>query len=238
MEYELILKSKKTETHDSTSFIFEKPPNLNYTAGQFFHWTLPHDHPDERGIKRFFTISSSPSEDFVMLTTKFSPDRSSTFKLTLKSLQPGSYINTTGPSGNFILPENPSTPVVFLGGGIGITPFRSMIKYAIDTHLPTSITLIYANKTPGDVVYKAEFDSWTKENINFQNHYTVDYPNQDWHEDIGHLTTDLIKRYVLDLSTPIFYICGPLGMIQTYEKTLWEVGVHEDQIRTENFSGY
>lgn len=228
---------KKDETHDSASFIFEKPPGLEYTAGQYMHFIVQHDNPDARGVRHHFTLASSPTEDFIMFTTKFA-NPSSTYKKALRELQPGTEVPIQNPGGDFVLPEDQAQPVVFLGGGIGITPFRSMIKFATDTNLQTPIILIYANKTPADIVYRTEFDEWAATNPNFQIHYTVDSPNDTWQEDTGHLSGELVKKYIPDLSKPIFYICGPVGMITAYEQILEQIGVPEDNVRTENFSGY
>ena len=228
---------KRNETHDSISFIFAKPAGFDYIAGQYAFFTVDHESPDARGNRRHFTLSSSPTEPHLCLTTKFS-NPCSTYKEALRNLNPDTEVPIRGPEGDFTLPEDQSQPLVFLGGGIGITPFRSMIKFATDTHLPTPITLIYANKTPADIVYRTEFDQWAETNPNFQVHYTVDTPNETWTGDIGHLTSDMIKKYAPDLDKPIYFICGPLGMLTAYEKILQETGIDEDQIRTESFSGY
>lgn len=238
MESSLSLREVKPETHDTKSFIFGKPVGFSYIAGQYLRWLLPHEDPDERGIKRPFSLSSSPTEDFIMLTTKFAPSQGSSFKKALLELNPGASLEFEGPRGEFILPGDVTQPVVFLGGGVGITPFRSMIKFATDKKLPKKITLLYANKTPGDIIYKSEFDQWAEDNPNFKVAYTVDQPIPEWTGDTGYLTAELIKKYVADISQPLYFICGPAGMIEAYRQILSEIGVGDDQIRTENFSGY
>lgn len=229
--------NRKDETHDSASFLFEKPADFDYVAGQYMFFTVAHDNPDERGVTKHFTLSSSPTEDHLMFTTKFA-NPGSTFKQAIRQLAPGTEVPVRGANGSFVLPEDSSQSVVFLGGGIGITPFRSMIRFATDQKLPTPITLLYANKSPGDIVYKSEFDEWAAANPNFQVHYTVDAPDNGWQGDTGHLTGDMIKKYVPDLSKPIFYICGPAGMVTAYKEILQSLNISDNHIVTENFSGY
>lgn len=237
MELKVRLESIRNETPDSKSFFFTKPAELTFTAGQFMRWYLPHDNPDDRGEVRPFSIITSPTEKDLALTTKFSTPGSS-FKKNLLNLEPGSELATRGPFGHFTLPTEPSQPVVFLGGGVGITPFRSMIKFATDSALSTPLTLIYANKTPGDIIYREEFDLFEGENPNFRAIYTVDTPTEDWGGETGHLTPGIIRKYVGSLDKPLFYICGPVGMIDAYAKILTSLGVAPDRLRTENFSGY
>ena len=117
---------------------------------------MAHDHPDSRGIRRWFTISSSPTEQHIWLTTRFT-DRGSTFKRKLKELAEGDEIIVSGLEGDFVLPKHLSRPMAFIAGGIGITPFRSMIKYLLDKDLKADIILLYSNRTVRDVVFKEIF---------------------------------------------------------------------------------
>jgi ferredoxin-NADP reductase len=234
----LRLKVVRPETHDSQTFIFEKPNGFTYIAGQYARWRLDHPSSDERGITRPFTISSSPTEPNLSLTTKFTPDHSSSFKNALRKLVLGSEILFEGPKGEFILPEDPQHPVVFLGGGVGITPFRSMVKSSTDTLSPRNITLIYANKTPDDIIYRQEFDAWNQVNPHFRLAYAVSRPDENWESEVGHLTPNLIKKYVSDLGAPTYYICGPEAMIDSYVEVLTKLGVTPGRILIENFSGY
>lgn len=234
----IYLQSIRQETHDTKSFILGKPAGLTFLPGQLLHWTLPHDDPDERGIRRPFTISASPTENFLMFTTKFTEEAGSSFKRTLSQVKVGTEFEIDEPVGGFTLPEDPAQPVTFLGGGVGITPFRSMIKFATDKKLDGQVTLLYANKTPGDIIFRKEFDAWAKENPHFRLGYTVDTPDEGWGGGIGHLTPEMIKKHVEKPSGQIFYICGPYSMIEAYRSVLAELGLGSDQVRTENFSGY
>lgn len=237
METKLILREVRDETPDAKSFIFDKPTGLDFLPGQILDWTLRHENPDDRGETRHFSISSSPTEDVLMFTTKFTEPGSS-FKRALRSAQPEAELEMTGPSGTFLLPDDEKWPVVFLGGGVGITPFRSMIRYAVDKKLPTPMTLLFANKTPDDIIYQAEFDLWSQFNPNFRPVYIVDTPNESWVGEVGHLSAEVLKKYVPDLKAPLYYICGPASMIEAYRTVLANLGIGIDQVRTENFSGY
>lgn len=237
MEFKVPLSQVRDETPDSKTFIFTKPQDLEFSAGQFMRWYLPHDNADERGDVRPFSIIASPTENNLAFTTKFT-DPGSSFKKALLNLSPGYEMSIRGPFGHFTLPVDSSIPVVMLSGGVGITPFRSMIKYATDLPLNTSLTLLYANKTPKDIIYRAEFDSLSQVNPNFKAVYTVDNPDENWAGETGRLTGDMIRKFVPEATKPIFLICGPAGMVESYAKILTSLGVAPDRIRTENFSGY
>ncbi len=234
----ITLKDIKKETPDTKSFIFGKPAGLTFTPGQLLHWTLPHGNPDNRGIRRPFTISSSPTEDFLMFTTKFTDEAGSSFKLALEEVTPGTEFEIDDPVGVFTLPEDQNQPVTFLGGGVGVTPFRSMIKFATDEKLSRPLTLLYANKTPADIIFRQEFDAWAKENPHFKLAYTVDTPDESWSGEVGHLSPEMIKKHIADPRSQIYLICGPAGMIASYREVLGKLGLGDEFVRTENFSGY
>lgn len=232
------LQQIKQETPDAHSFVFNRPEGFDYTAGQYNRWRIDHPNSDNRGITRPFTISASPTEEVLMFTTKFLPDGGSSFKKNLLTLAPGAEITIDGPNGAFTLPSNPNQQVVFLGGGVGITPFRSMIKFATDRKLVTPLTLIYANKTPADIIFRQEFETWVQENPNFKLFLIVDTPDEGWRGEVGRLNAGIIQKFVPDLKPPLYYICGPEGMINAYKEVLYGLGLTDENIRTENFTGY
>lgn len=205
------------------SFIFKKPTQFFFYPGQYLDYQLK--IADPQGNSRSFTISASPTEDFLMLTTR---QGRSVFKQKLFSLKSGDSIESSHPAGTFILDE--SSPAVFIAGGIGITPFRSMIKYIVDQKLTTQITLIYSNSDP-DFLFKKELEDWKKSLSNL----TIIYHNSSLH---GYLNKTKLHTAVGSLVNNIFYLAGSPNFVNTMEKILKELGVDQTNIRYDRFDGY
>jgi len=223
----MILKvlNKKAETKDIFSLILEKPEGFRFYPGQYLDIELPVN--DSLGNTRAFTISSSPSEDFLMITTK---KGISQFKKTLYKLKAGDKINSSHPAGTFTLDETESA--VFLAGGIGITPFRSIIKYALDQNLKTPITLIYSN-SDNNFLFKKELDSWKKVYPKLTIYYIV--TSKDSRLNAQKLRSILhTTNYLL----PIHYLAGPPAMVDDFESMLLNLRVDPTNIRTDRFDGY
>jgi ferredoxin-NADP reductase len=234
------LKEKRPETPDIITFVFDlggKP--YSYTAGQFAFFELDALTADDpRGKRRHFTISASPTEeDIVQITTKL---RGSGFKETLRAAAPGLEVSLEDPRGRFTLPENADEPLVFLGGGVGITPFRSMLRYATDENLPHKITLLYSASTPDQLVFRREFELLPQENHNLNIVLTVTDSSSDpeWKGEKGRIDAAKLEKYVKDIPNSIFYTCGPPPMVQAMEELCKSMSVPEDHIRIERFSGY
>ena len=241
-EIELTLLEKiKVEGTDVISFKFSKRQDeqkkggggeevqdidkalLDYKAGQFAFFDIGRVFNDSKGPIRHFTISSSPTEDFIMLTTRI---RDSPYKQRLATLEEGTKVKVRGPQGEFVLHEDDySKPAIFLSGGIGVTPFRSMIKYATDMQLPLKIIMFDSNRNKEKILFKKEFDEWTNINENLKIIYTISERNQqqrkstsslsltetnDWKGEFGRIDKAMILKYVDDktLKDSLFYICG------------------------------
>lgn len=211
---------------------------LNYKAGQYAIVDLG-TKEDPEGPVRSFTLSSSPTEEgFIMISTRI---RDTPFKKKLAGLDVGSSVNVIAPLGKFTLHEDHLKPAVLLSGGIGVTPFRSMIKYAIDTKIPLKITMFDANRNKENILFKDEFDKWAKLNENVQIVYTLSDTQADWNGEQGHINKKMIIKYLTndELDSSIFYICGPPGMLKAMEKLLQEdLTIPKQRIRTEQFIGY
>src|SRR4026208_911836 len=193
-----LLEKDKVEGTDVTSFKFskqsdqgqDKTPLLNYTAGQFAFFDIGGVYNDPKGPIRHFTISSSPTENFIMFSTRI---RDSPYKKRLSILKDGTKVKVRGPEGQFVLHVDYSKPAVFLSGGIGVTPFRSMIKYASDKRLPVRIVLLASNRDEANILYKGEFDKWALENKNFQPVYTLtDEISSAWSGERGKIDRNMI----------------------------------------------
>ena len=139
------------------NFIFAADRRLTFRPGQYLEWTLPHTAPDSRGNRRYFTIASSPNDSHVMLGVKFYKP-ASTFKRALAAMKPGDTLAVGQLAGDFVLPKNPHTKLAFIAGGIGITPFRSMVGHLLDCKEKRDIVLLYSNKTVGEIAYKNIFN--------------------------------------------------------------------------------
>jgi len=235
----LMLRLKKVEgTSASTSeFIFASDQSLVFKPGQYLEWTLPHEKSDSRGNRRYFTIASSPTEPDIHLGVKFY-DPPSTFKRALAHLREGGEISASQLAGEFTLPADKNKKLVFIAGGIGITPFRSMIKYLLDTKDSRSVLLLYANRKAEDIAYRSLFDQAQKE-LGIKTIYAVtDEPDAVQKGYVPVIDMELIKREVPDYLDRMFYISGPRAMVVAFRHTLREVGVPRRNIKEDFFPGF
>ena len=234
----LKLKERIRIAPDIYDFLFAHGRNLAFAPGQYMEWTLGHNNPDARGNRRYFTLASAPTEKTLRLGVKFYQE-SSTFKKAMLKMNVGDEIVASQLAGDFTLPEDRRQKCVFIAGGVGVTPFRSMIKYLLDTHRPRPITLFYANKTVDDILYKDVFDRAHHE-LGIQTIYTVtDIRNlpASWTGITGRITPQLIKSKLPDYRRCIFYISGPKSMVDSFKETLQQMHVRSSHIRTDFFSG-
>ncbi len=209
------------------AFIFDKPTWVKFKPGQYMEWTLPHSKADSRGIRRYFTIASSPTEGALELgVKKYNP--SSTFKNALFSLKPGDVIYAGQLKGDFILPKDTTKKLVFIAGGIGITPFRSMLKYLIDSREKRDIIFIHYCGSSDEFTYKDIVDQ--ARSIGVKAVYVDSSKGQ-------HLTEDVIKTQVTDYEGRKYYISGSSGMVHGVKGTLNKLGIKPTSIKTDYFAG-
>ncbi len=230
--FELAVIDVKQETHDVTSVKFSKPKNFDSKPGQYLMLELDISDPSNL---RPLSIASSPTEDFLLFSTKISE---SEFKKKFSSLKSGDKAKAKGPMGFFVLKED-AKETVFLGGGIGITPFRDMIKYATDKKLPIKMTLLYSNKTPDDICYRDEWHVFERENPNLKVINTITKPEgTGWSGRTGRIDDSMIKEFCSDLQNTVFYICGPSGMVNALSELLKSMNLPQQNINVEIFPGY
>jgi ferredoxin-NADP reductase len=208
---------------------------FSFKPGQYLEWTLGHSGVDIRGNRRFFTIASSPTEENIHLGVKFY-ENSSSFKKKLLSLNIGDKIIASQLSGDFTLPIDTKKKLVFIAGGIGITPFRSIIKYMIDKQESRDAVLFFSNRTPKDIVYQDIFDRAQIKTIYAVNEATGGALNPNMR--VGLINADMIIKEVPDYKERIFYISGPRGMVSAFEDTLKKMGVKKSNIKVDFFPGY
>lgn len=235
----LTLKEIRPETKDASTFIFTPESPVVYQAGQHISMMLPIEKPDNRGKVRPFTVSSSPTEDGILtITTKHGP---STFKQALFALPVGAVVDARGPGGIFVLDETWAGQHVFLAGGIGITPFRGMLKYVVDKKLNLPITLLYSNKVPEEIVFFEELNTLSKLSPHIHVFHTITKPessSKPWQGRVGRIDEAFIREQVKDISSSRFYIAGPLVMVEAMMSMVSGLGVSSEHIRFEKFPGY
>lgn len=222
----LKLKEKIRIGPDMFDFIFDR--TLDYIPGQYMEWTLGHKNPDSRGTRRYFTLASSPTEANLRIGVKFYND-SSSWKKSLLQMKKGDSLTAGSLSGEFTMPKDSSKKMVFIAGGIGITPFRSMIKYLTDTKQKRDIVLLYSVKTEAELVYKDIFRQ--AKSLGVKSIYITT-------DTMGYIDDKMISREVPDFKNRYFYISGPHSMVDAFKKTLRVMGIDQSRIKADFFPGY
>lgn len=233
------LLEKINEADGVMSFRFEKPAGFEYTAGQFADYTLL-DPPetDAEGNIRGFTLSSAPFEPFLMATTRM---RDTAFKRVLRDAPLGTELELDAPYGSFTLHNNLKRPAVFLTGGIGVTPARSIALQSDHDATGHRIVVFYSSKNPAGTVFLDELTRLDAANENITFVPTMTRPDdleESWNGETGHIDAAMLTRYVEDLAGPIYYLSGPGAMVKNMRAILDGAGVDGDDIRTEEFTGY
>ena len=223
----------------TAAFWFEKPEGYNFKAGQHTAWTLiSPPETDAEGDGREFSFASSPHEENLMITSRM---RDTAFKRVLKSLPEKTELKMEGPFGSMTLHNDTARPAVILAGGIGITPFLSMVRQATHEKLPHNIFLFYSNRRPEDAAFLNELRSLENDNPHYKFIGTmteIEKSKMSWEGERGYITTAMILRYLPELTTPIYYTAGPPTMVLGMREMLNAAGVDDDYIRSEEFAGY
>jgi len=235
----LKLKEIKTIAENTYEFVFSNDRPFTFKPGQYMEWTLAHRDPDSRGNRRYFTVASSPTEPDVRLGVKFYPEPSS-FKNKMLYMAPNSIVVASQIAGDFVMPKDPKRPLVFIAGGIGVTPFRSMIKYLVDTKEHRQVTLFYSNKTERDVAYGDILDEAEKE-MGIKTVYVVTNPTEKPGQPSPYykaLDAGVIRAEVPNYRDCVFYISGPHGMVSAFQSMLKNMGIRGSNIKTDYFPGF
>ena len=236
--FEAALVGRELVADRTMSFRFAKPADWTYRAGQFVDITLL-DPPetDAEGNTRGFSISSAPNENVIMITTRL---RDTAFKRVLQAMPLGTSVKIEGPFGDLRL-HHADRPAVVLTGGIGITPFRSILLETIrGGGLPYPVVVLYANRRPQDAAFLEEFRSLAEQDVNLRFVPTMSglEASDAWDGERGRIDASMLRRHLEGLTNAIYYLTGPPGMIQGLRTMLVAAGADEDDIRTEEFTGY
>jgi ferredoxin-NADP reductase/Na+-translocating ferredoxin:NAD+ oxidoreductase RnfD subunit len=237
-KYVLRLSSKEQAAEGVYDFVFTSDRKIDFLPGQYLEWTLAHDRPDRRGNRRYFTIASSPTEKNVRLGVKFY-DQMSSFKKKLIAMNPGDTILAAQLAGDFVLPKDTRQKLVFIAGGIGVTPFRSMLKYLTDRREKRSIVMIYSAATEKEVAYYGVLKV-AAEKLGIKTIFTfTDKMNLDpsWQGHTGHIDAAMIAREVPDYRERTFYISGPRTLVSSCEHVLQDMDTPGSRIKTDFFPG-
>lgn len=237
-ERKLILRERKEVADGTTAFWFEISEDVIFRAGQWVDITLINPkYCDDSGTTRTFSIASSPhhSGKFMVVMR----NGKSAFKRSLRELAIGADVKLTGIGGSFILSEKPDREVVMIAGGIGVAPMRAMVEWATHKKLEHKITLLYSNRTPGEVAFLDELQAWEKENKNFKLVATItEGYDPSWRGERGRIDEEMLKRHIPDVSNARYYVAGPPAMVASTWQMLIGMGVEDGAIKTEEFSGY
>jgi ferredoxin-NADP reductase len=240
MEKQIIKLVKKEIVAEGTMmFTFERPKNFIYKAGQSVDLTLINPpETDAEGNIRSFSLVSAPFENRLSFATRM---RDTAFKRVIRDMPLNAELELAGPFGSFTLHKDSSKPAIFLVGGIGITPFYSMIKTASIGKLPHKIFLFYSNRRPEDTAFLNQLTDMQKDNSNYKLIATMsemEKSKMNWTGETGFINKEMINKYFRYTSEPIYYSAGPPEMVAAMRKILIDMGADEDNIRTEEFSGY
>jgi ferredoxin-NADP reductase len=224
---------------DTAGFTFEVKGPFSFDAGQACDLTIAApQYRDDKGSSRTFSIASSPADaPRVLVATRLT---GSAFKRSLLAAGVGLEVELDGPFGSFVLHKNAGRPAVFFAGGIGITPFRSILKDATERRLPHRITLFYSNRTPGSTAFLRDIEAWQRENANLRLVATVADPvgPEAWRHAVGPMDAAFIAPHVEDWAGAVCYLAGPPAYVKAMRAALDAIGADPDNIRTEEFSGY
>lgn len=232
MKYETTIQEIIPRTHDTTSYRFPRPIELKYKPGQYLFVTIKQD---EKELGKPFSFSTSPTQtDYIEFTKKFTDHE---FSLALKAAKVGDWARIDAPYGKFTF-EGEYPKICLLCGGIGITPFLSMIKNATDKGLGSKITLFYGCRTEEDMAFKNELEDLAQKNGNFRLIFVLSQASAYWKGATGYINAELVKKEVPDFKDTVFFACGPPPMVKAMEELVAGLGLSGERLKLEYFTGY
>jgi len=231
--------NRNSVSSDIWQLHFKKPANFSYHSGQYLEMTIPNTHPDERGIKRWFTISSSPTQEDIIITTRLVSPRHSVFKEDLFHLEAGQKVAIAGPDGKFVLPRQ-DQKILWIAGGIGATPYISQLQYLLDNkQFERDIVLLLGLKSLDEDPCAALLEKCLDVMPNLKLIRVIsDKIPADWTGPTGYITQQLLTKSVTGISSRQVYVSGPEPMVDAMKETILKIGIDESQIHQDWFAGY
>lgn len=233
------LLKRERVAEGTMAFHFNKPQGFEFRPGQSIDLTLTNPpETDGEGNTRTFSIASAPFEANLMVATRM---RDTAFKRVLRTMPLGTQVKMDGPGGSFTLHKNAAKPAVFLAGGIGITPFLSVLRNAAHEHLPHELHLFYSNRRPEDAPFLDNLKELAQLNPRFHLVLTMtemSKSSRPWSGETGFIDGKMLSQHLASLQGPIYYIAGPPAMVAAMRHVLTQSAVDEDDIRMEEFAGY
>lgn len=236
--YPVKLAGGEQVAEGTMAFRFEKPAGFSFEPGQAVALELIDPPAGDGQSRRTFSLVSAPFESTLVVATRM---RDSAFKRALKALPVGAGIRLKGPFGDMTLHEDRARPAALIAGGIGVTPFMSMLRQAAQDTRPQRLSLIYSNRRPEDAAFLAELQGLERRNPNFRLCATMTEMGKSarkWDGEQSMVNADLVRRCVGDIKSPIYYLAGPPAMVDAMQEVLHGAGVAESDIRSEEFYGY
>jgi ferredoxin-NADP reductase len=224
---QLVFSGSSVQQGNVARFVFTPEQPITWIPGQYIHYTLPHDNTDDRGDERWFTISSAPFEKDIWITTRITAERSSSFKQRLQDLTPGDTIETDEPEGDFTV-EDLSKDYVFVAGGIGITPLRSILNQLHHDDKEFRVELLYANRDEASIAFRDELEAISNAHEGFNITYFTG----------ANIDQAALEAAAAKCTDPIFYVSGPEPMVEAFKTTLEQMGVDDQHAKFDYFPGY
>ena len=235
--YKLTLERIEKKAQGVYDYVFASSRPMAFAPGQYLDWTMNLRNSDNRGNRRAFTIASSPGESRVRLGVKFYPHPSA-FKQGLLNMKPGDQLYVSQLAGEFTLPRGPDEKLAFIAGGIGVTPFRSMVQHMVDTGDARSVVMFYGNNRADEIAY-ADVFARAGQAMDLRTVYAVaEASEEDPHFHRGFIDAEMIEHEMPDYKERLFYISGPRSMVLKFTQALDDLGIHRSRIKTDFFPGF
>jgi ferredoxin-NADP reductase len=228
--HDVLVQAAEEVAEGTLAFHLSKPAGFTFKAGQSVSLSLIEPPPEPNSAQRIFSLASAPYEDELVIATRMR--EGSAFKRALKALPAGARIRLKGPRGLMTLHDDASRAAVFIAGGIGITPFMSMLRQAAHDGLARPLYLLYSNRRPQDAAFLAELQHRAQQS---RRRFRLLARMTDAE---GFIDADAVKRFVMDAAVPLYYLAGPSAMVTAVKALLRDGGVDDRDIRSEQFYGY